>query len=183
MSRDASPAAGRLTALAAGFLLLVLNGAYLAARADATLFYFTNVALHLVLGLGLALAALRPLSRRFGGMPAPLRAGLVLLALGGACGLVLMATGATRPYRWIVWTHVVLVAVGSLPVFAHLIGAARRRASADRGLAVGAVLATCACVVLAFVAIGQDRRAAPLRDRITNPVGPPETMEGEGSGP
>jgi hypothetical protein len=37
--------------LAAVFILLVLNSAYLAARADASLFYFANVALHAVLGL------------------------------------------------------------------------------------------------------------------------------------
>ena len=34
-----------------GFLLLVLNSAYLVARAEATLFYFANVALHVALGL------------------------------------------------------------------------------------------------------------------------------------
>ena len=46
----------RLPAL---FLLLVANSAYLAAWAEASLLYFANVALHLVLGVAVAFLAAR----------------------------------------------------------------------------------------------------------------------------
>jgi tetratricopeptide (TPR) repeat protein len=168
-----------LKRIAAGFLLLVLNGAYLGARADASLFYFANVALHLALGLTLLVAALPPLRRAWSGFPAPLRAGLALLALGALPGLVLMATGATRPYRWLVLAHVALVAAGSAPVLLHLLGVARRTSVG----AVAAVAAVCVAVVVAAGAAVRDRREAPARDRIVNPAEPPAAMEGEGAGP
>ena len=49
--------------LAGALVVLGLNSLYLAARADATLLYFANVGLHVVLGIGAA-SALGRLARR-----------------------------------------------------------------------------------------------------------------------
>ena len=43
--------------LVIGFLILLVNSSYLAAYADPTLLYFSNVALHLLLGSALAVHA------------------------------------------------------------------------------------------------------------------------------
>src|SRR5262245_41402179 len=102
--------------LAAGFLLLVLTSAYLAARAGASVFYFGNVVLRLVLGLAVLVAGLRRFRGRFAGQPVLLRAGSTLLAVGGVLGLALMVTGATRPYRGLLHAHVGLMALGAVLV-------------------------------------------------------------------
>jgi hypothetical protein len=170
--------------LAAGFLLLVLNGAYLAARADASLVYFANVALHLVMGLGLALGALRHRRALWNEQPAALRAGVALLAAGAVFGIALMITGATRPYRWILYTHMALVVVGALPVLAHLLGAARGLpAGGPRSVSVAAVAAGCLALAAGAAGVAWDRYDAPRRDRIVNPLMPPQSMDGEGAGP
>jgi tetratricopeptide (TPR) repeat protein len=168
-----------LKQIAAGFLLLLLNSAYLVARPDASLAYFTNVLVHLGLGLLLLVAAAPRLRRSWSGLPGPLRTGACLLAMSAALGLVLMLTGATRPYRPILYGHITLATAGSLPVLAHLLGRSRR---AGNG-AFAAVAVTCVAVVAAALAVVEDRRHAPLRDRIVNPLEPPPSMDGEGAGP
>ena len=59
---------------------LLVNSAYLAARADASLFYYSNVALHAIGGIGIALLALYSLSR------VPQRAGVIVLLAAAAAG-------------------------------------------------------------------------------------------------
>src|SRR5262245_53880731 len=151
--------------LAAAFLLLVLNSAYLAARADATLFYFTNVALHVALGAALAVAAARTLPRAWTAMPGWLRAGLMVLAIGAVLGLALTITGATRPYRALLYAHIVFTTVGAIPVLAHLLGAAGR-------LAVDAAPARAAVALACLAAVGgagfrvHERQVGPDRYRI-----------------
>jgi tetratricopeptide (TPR) repeat protein len=170
--------------LAAGFLLLVLNGAYLAARPAASLVYFTNVALHLVMGLGLVLGALRHRRALWNERPAALRAGVALLAAGAVFGIALMITGATRPHRWILYTHMALVGLGALPVLAQLLGTARGLAAgAARSGSVAAVAAACLALVAGAAGVAWDRYDAQHRNRIVNPTAPPQSMDGEGAGP
>jgi tetratricopeptide (TPR) repeat protein len=170
-----------LKKLAVLFLILTVNSAYLAARADAHPFYFANVVLHLVLGLALLVAGTRMLWRRRRELPAPLRAGGVLLYLAGLAGVALMITGATRSWRWLLYTHIALAVAGALAVAAHLLRGAALPAG-QRGPAVAAA----AVVVLAVVAGGglalQERSASARRERIVNPEAP-ASMDGEGSGP
>lgn len=63
--------AGRAPAsrpLVAGFVLLVANSAFLAASASPTLFFYSNVALQVALGVVVTLGARRGV---LGGQPAP----------------------------------------------------------------------------------------------------------------
>ena len=91
---------GRREGMLAGALLLLgLNSLYLAARADASLLYFGNVGLHVVLGLGAATALGRLVRRHWGALDAPWRYAAVVFALGAALGVALVFTGATRPFR------------------------------------------------------------------------------------
>ena len=86
----------------AGFLILVVNSGYLAVFAEASLFYVTNVLLHLVLGISLSTLAL-PAAKRFV-LRQPHQSALwmvavVALSLAAATGFGLVLLGNLRPMR------------------------------------------------------------------------------------
>src|SRR5262249_50175669 len=99
--------------LAAG-LMLLLNSGYLAARAEPTLVYLSNVALHTAAGgLLFPLRLLRtwPL-RQWCQAMAPHRstslatAGFWCLAIGLLAGIGIIVLGNYRPQRWLLYTHI-----------------------------------------------------------------------------
>src|SRR5918996_3137309 len=96
--------------LAGGLAALLVNSAYLAARADASLFYYSNVALHGVLGIAVALIALAALIR----LPQRGRAMLLVLLAAAGAGLYLSIVGATRAHRIALIVHAVLGSAGAL---------------------------------------------------------------------
>ena len=173
-----------LRLLVAGFLVLLLNSAYLGALPSASLWYFANVALHPLLGLALAaVAGLALLRRRW--TPAPLcAAGLGVSAIGLLLGLGVMVVGATRAQRPILVAHVTVMVVGAALLAAHLWRVAARAGS---GAAVRALRAGLAFALLAAVAAPFVRSAAEAEwrreHRIVNPTAPPATMQEEGAGP
>jgi tetratricopeptide (TPR) repeat protein len=169
----------RDTILAAALVALGLNSLYLGARADASLFYFANVGLHVVLGLG-AVAVLAVLIRRhWRGLDTLGRSAAVAFGAGALFGVGLLLTGATRAFRPLLQAHILLIALGAVLCLAAL----RRPtwlatpAGARRWAAAAAVL---------FLAAPAARWVADLRPpehRIVNPALPPLEMEGEGQGP
>src|SRR5947208_1812961 len=80
--------------------LLVLNSAYLAAFADASIFYEVNVLLHLGLGLTLAAGTIG-WARRY-----PQECGA--FAASAAVALYLVFRGNLVQHRWALWLHIVL---------------------------------------------------------------------------
>ena len=193
---------------AVGFIVLILNSAYLAARADASPFYFANVALHLLLGVALATAAAMRLARhlRWRGNeshapssswgvlrtpqtppgPRPPLAVLAVVLLGAATvmGLVLMGVGATRPHQWLLDAHIACAVAGTLVLMLQAVLWARRLSpSRDRALLWAGLAVADIAIVVGVVLAVKDRADAPHRDRILNPVDVPATMEGEGGGP
>ena len=107
---------------AAGWLLLLINTAYIAAFPSPTLFYMGNVVLHLALGLALTVAVVRlwRRGRAAAGAEAAARAGasdlgaaslagsaaVWLLVIAAAAGVALAVAGNTTPHRWLLWTHI-----------------------------------------------------------------------------
>jgi tetratricopeptide (TPR) repeat protein len=168
--------------LLAGFLVFLLNTAYLTAYATPSLFYFANVVGHVLLGAGLAVCFVRWLARRRPVNPWLVASGALLL-IGAAFGLTVFHWGATRPYRWLLQTHIGFSTVGSVMLVGYLTAVLRRLADPTRRLAA---LAAIAAVVMAGVAaIGKrlghdDARAA--RHRIVNPSRVPASMDEEGGG-
>ena len=80
----------------AGFLLLILNSAYIWAFASPTVLYMGNVLLHVVLGVAVAAGAVLLLRGRW--REAPIEAaGALGLATG--LGLFLTFAGATRDHN------------------------------------------------------------------------------------
>jgi len=148
-------------------ILLALNGAYLAAFAQATLFYEANVLLHLALGLALALFAVR-LVRRY-----PLECGVLLAA--AAAALYLVFRGNTYDQRAVLWLHIGLAEVALAAIGWRFI-----RSEGGwpvlrgyRGMAALAVL------VLLPVA---GEFWPPAKARIENPATAPLSMDFEGAG-
>jgi tetratricopeptide (TPR) repeat protein len=168
--------------LSLGFLLLLLNSAYLAAFADPTLWYYIQVALHPILGVGLAVAAARWVFQSTA--PLMLRSGIGLGLLGLGFGLGIFFTGATLQYRWLVRTHVGVSTAGAGLVLVHLWRAAavweagRWRWTARVAIA-GALFLAFAAIAAGRVSEAQWRSA----HRIANPTNVPLKMEEEGAGP
>lgn len=163
-----------------GFVLLILNSSYLAARADPSLFYFAQVVAHVGLGLGLAILGARVLSRSWRALSRPQRAIAVILAIGALTGIALMITGATRPYRWLLYTHIAVVVPGAAALIVSLWWRAGHQGQrviwARRSATVGLAL-------LPLLSISHSYYAGRNGGRIVNPDLPPPTMEGEGDGP
>ena len=138
-----------------GFLVLVVNSAYLAARADASVFYFGNLVLHMVLGLALAVAAAVRWGRQWRLWPRLLLAGGLLLAVAVVSGLALMVLGATRPHAWILKTHIGTATGGAALVFVWMATAAARRPTWRERRGAAAVVATAVAAVLVSVHAGE----------------------------
>jgi len=157
------------------FAALLVNAAYLAARADASLVYLANVVLHPILGLALAVWAAVTAWRRFDAIVASRRmtVAATVLAVGTALGLIVLVVGATRPYRPILYAHIAASTLGAILLLASL------RARTAR-LMVAAV-----CLAAITIGVLQAGRDARRREayRIGNPDVVPTRMEEEGAGP
>ena len=179
-AREASGTFARL--LVAGYLALLINSSYLAAYADPSLFYFGNVALHLLLGVALAIAFALYAFKRFKHFSMALKCATVLLGASAALGLFMMRFGATRQYRWALYSHIALAVAGSIPLLLVLFRAARSyAASRQRSLVyLGIVLLV---FVFPVASTAYNRYASDARNRIVNPDTVPLSMDGEGAGP
>ena len=177
--------------LFAGFVALLLNSAYLTAFADPSLWYFTNVVLHPLLGLTLAVALARRTPRIFLRWPSLKEApdfafamGVCSLGAGALLGALVLATGATRPYRPLLYAHVTTSALGAALLAAHLWREASRHPARRVAAAIRVSLAA-AFLAAAAAAIAWSGRDAERRQayRIENPVVVADSMDQEGMGP
>src|SRR4051794_23795185 len=170
--------------IAAGFAILLVNAAYLAAFAEPSLFYFFNVVLHVILGIAVTIGALGYVYLRRPATTAFQKSALAVLAAGSVAGLVLTVTGATRPFRILVDAHIVLTACGSVLLAPAAAAAARHW----KGLTSRRLVFVYPAAVLALIAAAAGGRIANDRQqqrryRIENPPRVPVTMDEEGRGP
>jgi tetratricopeptide (TPR) repeat protein len=152
-----------------GFFLLLANSSYLYAFATPSLFYFANVALHVLGGAALALALLLSLRRvvrdgRLAAVAAP------VLLVGTGLGLYLAVVGATRAHQTALHWHIAVAAAGAALLTMRLV---RSRWE----------LAAAGLVFAAPLLVRWHDRTAPPPDRIENPTSVALGMEGEGAGP
>ena len=160
--------------IAALFIVLLVNTAYVAAFASPTVFYMANVLGHVVLGAIVSILVL--LAWRSAALRrAPFAVGVLLLTclLGG----ILAYAGNVRSNAWILRSHVGMAALGLLA----LIPLVRARAllTFQRCFAVALII----LVALPVGVHGYKRLFPDPNDRIVNPSTAPLTMEGEGGGP
>ena len=162
-------------AVAAGFLLLLLNTGWVWAFPEASVFYIANVLLHIVLGLGLLLALWVWRAEAVRSFRQHARAATAVLSLAGALGVLLCFIGATRPNLWVVAVHGSFGFVGGVLAWIY---ARKLWPGFAKALAVALLVA------LAMPAGSRLRlRWFPRTgDRIVNPTTAPVSMEYEGAG-
>ena len=173
--------------LGVSFVVLLVNTAYVWAFASPTIFYMTNVVVHLALGIAVSIAgavviAREPALRRPLGLAAPAMA----VALG--FGIFLTIWGNVNDHRWALRAHIVAGLVAMVAVLPY---ALRQRAQGVQGTRSGGAQAfgygasVAALLVLVFpLGVRQYYKAYPNpHHRIVNPLTAPLSMEGEGGGP
>src|SRR2546428_8468725 len=102
-------------------LVLVANGAYIAAFGDPTLFYVVNGLLHPALGLlvaALFVAFLIQNRGSFAGLAG--KGSVVLFGLAAVFGIYLAIVGMTRPPSLVLYAHVSAAVAGLLLLLIHL---------------------------------------------------------------
>src|SRR5205823_4939569 len=93
------------------FIVLLVNTAYVAAFATPSIFYMTNVLIHLGLGLALAIGVvflLRKDSSLINGTPGALG----LFGIAFLLGLYLVKAGNITENRWAFWSHIGAAGMG-----------------------------------------------------------------------
>ncbi|HSB14860.1 MAG TPA: tetratricopeptide repeat protein [Bryobacteraceae bacterium] len=177
----------RLTiCVAAAFLLLLLNTAYVWAFASPTVFYMSSVLMHVVLGIAVAIGALvlvRLLPTTAAGLLGVSALLGLYLAISALPGLDLVYAGATRANRPILWAHIATAILGVILLIPWI----SRRAAAQGGgwLRFRKALQIClALLVLLPASTAAYRKLFPNpMDRVRNPMVVPTTMAEEGAGP
>ncbi len=146
--------------------ILIVNSAYLAAFAQASIFYEANVLLHLGLGLALAALAIR-LAPRY-----PRECGAFVAAAIPA--VYLAVAGNTLQHRWALWLHIALSLAAVALIGWRVFNAGRYRA----------VFAACVSILVLLPASAALWRTLwPNPDNfIVNPTSPPLSMDQEGAG-
>ncbi|PYV83220.1 MAG: hypothetical protein DMG05_26535, partial [Acidobacteria bacterium] len=166
------------------FLLLLLNSAYLWPLADPTLFYMSNLVLHMGLGTLLAAVAVRYLSRNFAILAGWLRWGFLFFLLSAVPGFALMILGGLRPYRWILHLHIALALLSVFVLGLALRAQMKQRSSQTLRLAWKGYALTLPALLLFPLGVGIYRHYVPSEwDRIRNPISAPTSMYEEGDGP
>src|SRR6266446_2698622 len=136
------PSRALLRTFGGGLGLLILNSAYLAGSASPTVFFYANVALHVALGLAIAIAIVAVLLRRFGRVSRAVHAWCAVLLAATLIGVWLSVIGATVGHQRVLYAHAGLAALG-VAMLAGWLGAwgMGQRWHATRNMAmVGVVL-------------------------------------------
>jgi tetratricopeptide (TPR) repeat protein len=166
------------------FILLLLNSAYLWPLANPTLFYMSNLILHMALGMYLAIVAAQYLSRYFRTMPPAARWGIMLFLLSAVPALALMVVGGLRPNRWILHLHISLAFVAVFVAGLALRSLIKRYHSPQSlGLAwKGYAMALPILITFPLGVKTYQHYYPPSSDRIRNPLTAPTSMYEEGDG-
>ena len=163
------------------FLVLLANTAWVTAFSSATVFYMTNVLVHLLLGVVLSLAVLFTIHKRKDLVAgAPVALGFFLLAL--IFGLVLAWKGNVYANLWLLWSHIAAAGLGVLALIPYI----WKKAAAGGGwlqFRKGFVVVLALLFLLPAFTSGYRKAFPDPRNRIANPLVAPISMDGEGGGP
>ena len=168
--------------LGGGLVLLLLNAAYLAVRADPTFIYYLNVALHPLLGV--ALAVIAGWHFRTSLTATTLRA-LTSAALVAATvfGVAVFVVGATRPYNTLVHAHVACALIGATLLAVDLWRSVRDQKPVTRYVVAGVLVLAFIAASAAAVERSTHDAARARQYRISNPTVVAASMYEEGGGP
>ncbi len=167
-----------------GFLTLLINSAYLISFGVPTIFYISNVLIHVVLGVVLVIPFIGYVRKHFAGMSIVGRGGMVCLGIGAISGVYLMIVGATTPNRWLLVIHIITVILGTILFVGHLFILARQPHASDQ-LQKGAKVARIVLLIGLLFPVGAKmiQHYRPNPDYlVNNPPSPPTSMYEEGGG-
>ena len=161
------------------FLILLLNSAYLFSFGEPTLFYISNVLLHVGLGVLLIIPFGIYVYRQFKRISRLGQIGIIGIAIGIISGGYLMIVGATTPYRWLLITHIFSISVGSILLCIHLLRDQSLLTPLLKKISIGVL----AVVVLFPVGAKLTQHYLPNKTYLVeNPALPPTSMYEEGGG-
>jgi tetratricopeptide (TPR) repeat protein len=160
------------------FIILLATGTYLYALPGPSLVFVAGVLVHLGAGGAAVFWLVRFLLTRFRKSSFVGQAGWLLMSAGASIGIVLVFTGTTRPYQFLMVVHILVSLAGFVLVVANGLGPVNSPTSAVLARVVGLML------VAGIASAG----AWTLREGwegflITNPGLPPSSMLAEGDGP
>jgi Flp pilus assembly protein TadD len=158
--------------------ILTGTAAYLAAWPAPNLFYALVVLAHVGIGVLFSLAAVRFLPQALKQSQYP-RIAWILFAVGALIGFVLIATGTTRPFKYVYLAHILLSVVAVSMLAAWWL---QRGSESSRKLwtACLTMLVLAACISGAAYYL---RKSWSKQYAINNPKEAPLSMDGEGDGP
>ena len=164
------------------FIVLLVNTAYVAGFSSPTIFYMSNVLLHLALGLALTAALVLLLQRepelRGGLTPAT---GCFLFAV--ALGVFLAGWGNTLDHRWALVAHIAVAGAGVLALIPFVLRKAAQNGGEWLRFKNAFLAATALLAIFPVSAYFYHQRFPDPSDHIRNPLTAPLSMDGEGAGP
>ena len=166
-----------------GIVLLLANTAYIAASASPTVFYMTNVLVHVVLGLVVWAAVLALLARNVELRRRPtILLSVALLTAAVAFGAVLIVRGNLLEFRWALVAHIATACAAVVALLPLVWRYFSRGSSGQRRFAAGYQVAVLLLVALPAGAAMWTAAFPNPDNRIVNPQSPPLSMDGEGAG-
>ncbi len=139
----------------------------------------SNVLFHLGFGIFLLALFVFYLRKNFRPMSLLGKFATISLLVGTVLGIVIMGTGAHRPYRWLLHWHIGITSAGSVMLIVYLFQKFRQKKWATGRLAS----ALAAAVLLPAIVMSYQRGQNTTTYRIVNPKVPPASMFEEGDGP
>ena len=166
-----------------GVFVLVVTAIYLFAYPTATLSYAGAVLLHTVLGVVVSLAVAIYLFQGMGKERWLARFGWILLAAGGALGLVLIRLGTAHRFKTWLYTHIALCTVSVILLAASWLSARGRLGESFGRRALGYVALILVAASIAGGAWYVREFSWKNRYVVHNPAISPAAMLQEGDGP
>ena len=161
------------------FLILLINSTYLFSFGEPTLFYISNVLLHVGLGIVLILPFSIYVYKQFGVVSTLGQLGMIGVIVGIISGGYLMIVGATTPYRWLLITHIISIGVGSILFCIHLLRDSELLTPSLRKLGILVLIG----IVLFPIGARLAQHYLPNETYLVeNPALPPTSMYEEGGG-
>ena len=171
------------------FVILLLNSAYLFSFGEPTLFYISNVLLHVGLGIVLILPFSIYVCKYLGRSSRVHnqkervsilgQTGTIGIIVGVITGGYLMIVGATTPYRWLLITHIISISMGSILFSIHLLRDSDLLTPSLRKVGVAVLIG----IVLFPIGARLAQHYLPNETYLVeNPALPPTSMYEEGGG-
>jgi tetratricopeptide (TPR) repeat protein len=164
-------------------LALAVSAVYLYGYPAATISYFVVDLLHVAIGIVLTLFLVSYAARLLRGESPLARLGWISLAVGGLLGIVLIKIGTPLRLKPWLYAHIALCVLGALFLTTSWLFSKGWLGDGVIGRGLGFVALTALAAGIAAGTWWTRDVAWKKANRISNPLMPPETMDGEGDGP